>query len=287
MIVAMDARRITRLHEDKAKRLVHVFSDAGYEFSVTPGFRDKRLRVGARLTPDELVELRDASRNWAAERPARRAARRTARRERTSGGGEITALTAGRDGAIAVEIDGRHGLTLADASGLRVGQRLSSEEMAGLYDREDEARIGARIDRLTRFRPRSATEVRERMKRLGIEGPALERAIERRLKANLGILADDEFARWWAEHRGARKGRSVRSLAPELRRKVVDGDAAIRAAGEVSDDAEALEIAAEKARRGLDLTDERHRRRFVGRLARRGFGYGDAKRFFPGAVDEE
>jgi len=283
----MDARRIARLHEDKAKRLVHVFSDAGYEFSIAPGFRDKRLRVGARLTPDELVEIRDGARTWAAERPARRAARAGARRERTSGGGEITALTAGHDGATRVEIDGRHGLTLADASGLRVGQRLSADEMAGLYDREDEARIGARIDRLTRFRPRSVVEVRERMKRLGIEGSALERAIERRLRANLGILDDDAFARWWAEHRGARKGRSVRSLAPELRRKVVDGDAAMNAAREVSDDAEALEIAVEKARRGLDLADERDRRRFVGRLARRGFGYGEAKRFFPGSTDEE
>jgi regulatory protein len=283
----MEARKIVRLHRDRAKRLIHVFSEQGYECSLPLGFRDPQLRVNKRLTSEELDEIRATARLWESERPERQERRRAGRRERIAGGGEISALKAGRDGAINVEIDGRHGLTLADASGLRVGQRLTADEMDGLYEREDEARIGARIDRLTAFRPRSATEIRDRMKRLGIEGPALERAIERRLKTNLGILDDLAFARWWAEHRGARKGRSVRSLGPDLRRKVVDQAAALAAAREVSDDQEALIIAVERARRGLDLHDERHRRRFVGRLARRGFGYQEARRFFPGAAEEE
>jgi regulatory protein len=283
----MEARKIVRLHRDRAKRLIHVFSEQGYECSLPLGFRDPQLRVNKRLTSEELDAIRATARLWESERPERQERRRAGRRERIAGGGEISALKAGRDGAINVEIDGRHGLTLADASGLRVGQRLTADEMDGLYEREDEARIGARIDRLTAFRPRSATEIRDRMKRLGIEGAALERAIERRLKANLGILDDLAFARWWAEHRGARKGRSVRSLGPDLRRKVVDQAAALAAAREVSDDQEALIIAVERARRGLDLHDERHRRRFVGRLARRGFGYQEARRFFPGAAEEE
>ena len=283
----MEARKIVRLHRDRAKSLIHVFSEQGYECSLPLGFRDPQLRVNKRLTGEELDAIRASARLWESERPERQERRRAGRRERIAGGGEISALKAGRDGAINVEIDGRHGLTLADASGLRVGQRLTADEMEGLYEREDEARIGARIDRLTAFRPRSATEIRDRMKRLGIEGAALERAIERRLKANLGILDDLAFARWWAEHRGARKGRSVRSLGPDLRRKVVDQEAALAAAREVSDDQEALVVAVERARRGLDLRDERHRRRFVGRLARRGFGYQEARRFFPGATEEE
>lgn len=275
------SRTITRLHEDKTKRLVHVFSDSGYELTTPMGFRDRNLKVGRRLDEEEFDALRAAARAYEQGRAERRSARRERLAATRPRAGTVTGLRHdAKRGRTYIDLDGVYGFTVSldqvAEAGLWVGKDLDEPAVAELSGAYDVARIGAMIERLGAYRPRTASEVRDRLARKGITGPVVDAAIVRRTGEFLGVLPDDEFASWFAEHRGVPRGKGFGALVPELRRLGV-GDAAIESARARYGTDEALEIALEKAARGLDLADPKSRQRFVARLARRGFGYGAAR----------
>lgn len=267
--------KIVRLHRDRAKPLVHVFTETGYALSIPAGFRDPRLHLGRELDEEDIPILRQAGRDYENVRTERRIAR--AVRNATAPALDTVVESIERDHR------GRIYLRLADETSVRVaagdevllppGTALSAGRVAEMRTTSDRLRVGEMIDRLTNVRARSEREVRERLGRRGVEGPALDAAIERR--QGYGILPDQEIARRFLE-RAARKGKSARAVSPALRRLVSDVEAIERAAEGLDPEA-GLEGAAALAARGLDLSAEADRRRFVGRMGRRGWSYGQIR----------
>ena len=287
------ARAITRLHEDKAKRLVHVFSESGYELTVPMGFRDPRLKVGRELDDEAFDALRTAARDYEKGRSARRADRRERNAASRPNAGVITALAHdARRGKAHIDLEGQYALTVTLGqlveTGLAVGKELDAAAVTSLREGYNVQRVASIIDRLTGYRPRTAAEIRKRLAQKGIEGPLIDAAITARSGEAYGVLSDLDFARWFAEHRGAPRGKGFRALVPELRRLGV-ADEAIATAEAEYDSAPALEVALARASRGLDLANPKMRTRFVARLARAGFGYGDARDYLDrlDASDEE
>lgn len=285
-------RAITRLYEDKAKRVIHVFSANGYELTTPLGFRDRNLKVGRTLDDEAFDALRAAAREHERGRSERRAARRERNAASRPNEGTVTGLSYDtRHGKAYVELDGQYALSvtigqLVDA-GLAVGKDLDAPAVTALREGYNVMRVAAIIDRLTGYRPRTAAEITKRLAQKGIEGPLIDAAIAARTGVAYGVLSDLEFARWFAEHRGIPRGKGFRALVPELRRLGVSDEAISTTEAEYATD-EAREVALVRAARGLDLDDPKMRTRFVARLARTGFNYGDARDYLDArAVSDE
>lgn len=140
------------------------------------------------------------------------------------------------------------------------------------------------LDVAARFlatRPRSAWEVRRRLERAGAD-PATADDVLRRL-AELGLVDDVAFARWWRDQRDRHRPRGRRMLEAELRGKGVPREVieALRdeaperppeAASAPSTEEERARAALEAHLRGRPLpTDRRALERLGMFLVRRGF----------------
>ena len=91
-------------------------------------------------------------------------------------------------------------------------------------------------------------------------------------------INDINFAEQWAASRTG-KGMGARRIRMELRRKGVDGDAIDEALSSIDEDemlSGALK-AARKAASGKDISDPKDRQKVLAALARRGYGYSEAK----------
>ena len=159
------------------------------------------------------------------------------------------------------------------------------ERRAGVED------LNEVVDSAARFleaRPRSVTEVRRKLTRLGYQAALVDAAIVR--LSEFGYLDDDAFARAWVESRDRAKPRGEHALKRELQLKGVDRtlvervlderrDTA-RVAAQVDDveyanpdDAAAERLLRRKLAPILRETDPRRRRqRAYALLARSGFG---------------
>ncbi|HKZ35327.1 MAG TPA: RecX family transcriptional regulator [Patescibacteria group bacterium] len=73
---------------------------------------------------------------------------------------------------------------------------------------------------LLSFRPRSVSEMKFRLKRLGGETGLIDRLIE--ILAADGLLNDEEFARWWVDQRIRFRPKGNIALKSELMQKGVD-----------------------------------------------------------------
>jgi len=151
--------------------------------------------------------------------------------------GKITALRAQAkdpqrvnvfvDGEFAIGIS----LTTITKTGLHVGKQLSAEEFAKLEQTESGDKAYLAALRFLEARPRSIAEVRARLGRKDYAPEAIDAAITR--LAELELLDDTAFARYWVENRQAYRPRGVGALRDELRRKGIDADVT----AEVLDDA--------------------------------------------------
>jgi len=132
--------------------------------------------------------------------------------------------------------------------------------------------------RLIRERPRSVSEVRERLKRRGHGEGAIEKAIRTALDA--GLLDDRTFARLWINDRLWHHPLSRAALAQELRDKGVDRSIVDAVLAELYPPVREVELARELAAarfarlRGVDPA--RRRDRTANHLMRRGFRRGMA-----------
>ena len=151
--------------------------------------------------------------------------------------GKITALRAQTkdpqrvnvfvDGEFAIGVS----LTTITKTGLHVGKQLSAEEFAKLEQTESGDKAYLAALRFLEARPRSIAEVRARLGRKDYAPEAIDAAIAR--LAELELLDDTAFARYWVENRQAYRPRGVGALRDELRRKGIDADVT----AEVLDDA--------------------------------------------------
>jgi regulatory protein len=188
--------------------------------------------------------------------------------------GTITALKAQRGKErVNIYLDGRFafGLALVHAVWLKVGQKLSDDEIAELQaaDTVEQARLRA-LD-LISYRPRSVREVQLRLKKAGAGDEAIAQVVERLKEA--GLLDDDAFSRAWVDSRMRASPRSKRMIARELRQKGVSGTDIEAALAEVDEEDAARRAALKRLPRLQGLTPMERKRKLYEHLARKGFDY--------------
>ncbi|MDO8963236.1 MAG: RecX family transcriptional regulator [Coriobacteriia bacterium] len=152
--------------------------------------------------------------------------------------------------------------------GVRVGDPVDPDELAGRLERAEPGRARERALRLLSFKERSAHEVR---KRLVDDGYCED--VSASVVADLersGLVDDERFARVLARSLTEIRGLGGSRVLRELAAKGVDADLARRALDEfLPPDAEAA-AAAEMAAR-LALRADARTDRIAGRLVRKGF----------------
>jgi len=174
-----------------------------------------------------------------------------------------------------VFLDGRFAFSLEAVvvvkEGLKVGQELAVDQVEMLARTDHFHRCFNTAAHYLSYRPRSESEVRERLQRRGFDGDSIE-AVLARLKEQ-GLVDDLSFAEFWKDNRESFSPRSQRLTGLELRRKGIASDIIDRVVGEVDDGDSAYRAAFGKARH-LPLSDYQSFRRRLGEyLRRRGFGY--------------
>jgi regulatory protein len=174
-----------------------------------------------------------------------------------------------------VYLDGRYAfslsLELVAQAGLHEGDALSPRQVDSLRraDTRHQAREAAL--RLLAYRPRSETEMRQRLARRGLAPNVVQETIDR--LRDHGLLSDVAFARFWVETRDQSSPRGRRLLWQELSAKGIGREIARQAIATVAEEDAALRAAQKKARQlqGQDYTT--FRRRLGDFLLRRGFPY--------------
>lgn len=202
--------------------------------------------------------------------------------------GVITALEAQKRNKERVNIylDGEYAfsLTLIEASRLRKGQVLSSEEIAALRNEDEITRTVERALRFLGYRPRSTAEVRRNLVQAKTPEPVVDFAIER--LQTMGYLDDAAFARFWIENRETFRPSGPAALRYELRQKGV-ADMVIET---VLQDMDAAEAAYRAARSKVNQFRGSSRQQFkqkIGNfLQRRGFAYSTSRDIIQQLMDE-
>ena len=175
-----------------------------------------------------------------------------------------------------VFLDGKFAFSLeAEAAvkeGLQVGQELSDSQVEAIARSDHFHRCLNAAAQYLSYRPRSESEIRERLHRHRFDGDSVE-AVIARLKEQ-GLVDDMAFAQFWKDNRASFSPRSQCLTKLELRRKGVADDLIDQVVDVIDDDDSAYRVALSKAR-SLSLSDyQSFRRRLDEYLKRRGFGYG-------------
>jgi len=190
---------------------------------------------------------------------------------------KITRLTAGksREKRVNVYLDGKYAFNLlaevAMKEGLKIGQELSEAQIETLTGVDRYQRCLNAALRYLGYRPRSESEIRQRLKKHGFDSACTEKALGR-LKEQ-GLVDDTAFARFWKDNRESFSPRSRRLTKLELQRKGLGSDIIEQVVNEVDDSASAYRAALSKARRLSPSDYQVFRRRLGEYLGRRGFGY--------------
>jgi regulatory protein len=190
---------------------------------------------------------------------------------------KITGLKAGksREKRVNVYLDGKFVFNLLAEvvlkEGLKVGQELSDGEVEVLTGLDRYQRCLNAAIRYLGYRPRSESEIRQRLHKHGFDGDCTEKAISR-LKEQ-GLVDDAAFARFWKDNRESFSPRSRRLTKLELQRKGLKIDIVEQVVSEVDDNESAYRAALAKARRLYPSDYQVFRRRLGEHLGRRGFSY--------------
>jgi len=174
---------------------------------------------------------------------------------------------------VSVFLDGRFafGLPAIVAVPLKVDQVLSDDEIEALQEHGNvEGAYNHALNFLS-YRPRSRAEVVRYLQGRDVSEQQAESIIAR--LERVGLLDDQEFARFWVENRERHRPKGLRALRYELRGKGLDGDVIERALASVDVSDSAYRAASKKARQLSQLDASTFRRKMVAYLARRGFDY--------------
>lgn len=189
--------------------------------------------------------------------------------------GEITALTTQKRNKerVNVYLDGRFafGLAAVEAARLRVGQRLSDDDVIRLQRQDDIERAYERALNYLSYRPRSTWEVERNLRKKDVEGAVIDAVVARLGRA--GLLDDREFARYWVDNRARFNPRGLRGLRHELRQRGIPREIIDETLASVDEEAAARKALESGARRLSKAEPAEFRRKLQGYLARRGFSY--------------
>ena len=193
---------------------------------------------------------------------------------------KITAIRTGKGQGkrVNVFLDGKFAFSLeaevAVRERLQVEQELSASQIETLARSDHFHRCFNAAAHYLSYRPRSESELRERLHRRGFDD-SIE-AVIAKLKEQ-GLVDDVAFTQFWKDNRESFSPRSRWLTKLELRRKGVADDIIDQVVDTVDDNNNAYRAALSKAR-SLPLSDYQDFRRRLGEyLKRRGFGYGVIK----------
>ena len=154
---------------------------------------------------------------------------------------------------------------------LQVGQELSDNQIELLTGGDQLQRCLAAAYRYLGYRPRSESELRERMQRRGFAAETVAAAVVRLREQHL--LDDEAFAQFWKENRESFGPRSQWLTRLELKRMGVMNDVIEQVVVGMDDEENAYRAALQKARRWAPADYQSFRRRLGDYLRRRGFKY--------------
>jgi len=163
------------------------------------------------------------------------------------------------------------GLAKIEAVRLRIGQELTQADLARLKAADGVEQAHERALRFLGVRPRSEAEVRQRLRRQGVDEAILEEVLERLRRA--GLVDDQAFAKYWIENRTTFRPKSKRAMLVELRRKGVATEVLDEALSASDDSQAAYDVARKRAPRLAKLPEPDFRRKLSEFLGRRGFSY--------------
>ena len=124
-------------------------------------------------------------------------------------------------------------------------------------------------------RPRTRDELRQALRRKGFDEELSQRLLGK--LDTSGLIDDAAFAEQWVRSRHANQGLARSALVAELKRKGVDGEVAVRAAGEIdreSEEQRARELVRKRLRSLTNVDEQAATRRLLGTLARKGYPQG-------------
>ena len=172
-----------------------------------------------------------------------------------------------------VYIDGQFafGLELVEAAKLSRGQHLSDQDIATLKTIDEVGRAYESAMRFLSYRPRSKSEVVQRLRKKDFPEPAIDAALER--LARVGLLDDRAFAEYWISNREQFKPRGRYALRHELRQKGVASDIIDGLLEELDETENAYRAAMRRLSTWERLDSEAAQRKLSAYLQRRGFGY--------------
>lgn len=174
-------------------------------------------------------------------------------------------------------VDGEYAFSLQKilAARLHVGDVLTPQEITDIRQKDAAEQSFDNALRYLGYRPRSSREVRQHMKKRGLDEETIERVVERLSSANL--LDDRAFAEWWVENRETFRPRGAWALRAELRQKGIANAVIEEVLSDLDQDSSALRAAQRRARRYAHLSRSDFLKKMLGFLQRRGFSYSVAR----------
>ena len=183
------------------------------------------------------------------------------------------------------------GLQLIQAAKLSKGQHLEDQDIEALRAADDRERAYELALNFLSYRPRSAAEVRRRLRHKGFADSAVQSAIERLCRAKL--LDDRAFATYWIHNREQFKPRGVYALRRELGQKGVDRQIIDDLLQEIDEEDGAYRVGLQlverwsRSKNAQTMDQATKRRKLTDHLGRRGFGYAIARQVWDRIQSEQ
>jgi len=184
----------------------------------------------------------------------------------------------GNRNRVSVYLNGKYAFSLSELLALEhrieEGRALTEAEIDELVHRDKFDKAFDAAVRLLAVRPRSESELIQRLRRKGVDENVINEAIDK--LRTLGYVNDEDFARFWVQNREQFSPMGSRRLKFELRQKGVESDTVDEVLeDEVGQDEYELAYRAARSKlrsyTGLEYQD--FYRRMGGFLSRRGFDY--------------
>jgi len=155
---------------------------------------------------------------------------------------------------------------------LKEGATLNSERVTQLLEKDAHEKAYQKALKFISFKPRSAFEVRKRLKDKGFDEATIDPVLAD-LEEKL-YLNDGEFAQNWVETRSRSKPRSRRMLKYELRKKSIDDAIIEKSVNSAPADFDlGIKLGKKYLKRYAHLDDQSFKKRMTGVLARRMFPF--------------